>query len=329
MTLVTGATGFIGRHLAQRLVRDGRSVRLWVRDPQRLPSSLLQSGAAVVVGDLNDSEARHRALSGGVHQVFHCAANVHTWDRWEAYYALNVAGVRGLLEGILAHGPPFPRLIHLSTMDVYGFPLEPCDEFCTPTGGEFGYGLSKWQGEQIVRERCSAAGIPFTILRPGNVIGPGSQFITRMGKELHRGLMMTLDGGQVHAGLLFVDNLVDYLLWASEAPQALGECFNVRDPGEVTWGQFIRDFKEAIGGRGWVVNLPFGVADGLSRLSAGVLGRMFPGEPLLHPLLVRLFGRTCGHSGQKIERASGFVGSVSYPEVLARSVRWFQNECPR
>ncbi|XXG29982.1 MAG: hypothetical protein WJ306_07895 [Ferrovum myxofaciens] len=51
-----------------------------------------------------------------------------------------------------------------------------------------------------------------------------------MGKELRRGVLMTLDGGQVHAGLLYVDNLVDYLLWAAKSPQALGECFNVRDP---------------------------------------------------------------------------------------------------
>ncbi|EQD32494.1 NAD-dependent epimerase/dehydratase, partial [mine drainage metagenome] len=175
-------------------------------------------------------------------------------------------------------------------------------------------GRSKWQGEQIVREQCRGAGVPFTILRPGNVIGPGSQFITRMGKELRRGVLMTLDGGQVHAGLLYVDNLVDYLLWAAKSPQALGECFNVRDPGEVTWGQFIQDFKRALNGRGWVIDLPFAVADGLAHLSAGVLGRLLPGEPLLHPLLVRLFGRTCGHSIRKIQTASGFVGAVPYSE---------------
>lgn len=323
--LVTGATGFIGGNLARRLVREGHAVRLWVRDPQRLMPDL--RGLPIVVGDLGNPEARSQALQGAG-RIFHCAANVRTWDRWAAYHEVNVAGVQKLVDGIIAQGPPFPRLIHLSTMDVYGFPLLPCDESCMPTGGEFGYGRSKWLGEQIVQAQCRAAGIPFTILRPGNVVGPGSQFIIRMGKELRRGLLMTLDGGQIHAGLLDVDNLVEYLLWASESPRALGECFNVRDPGEVTWGQFIQDFKRAIAGRGWVIDLPFAVAEGLAYLSAGVLGRVLPGEPLLHPLLVRLFGRTCGHSISKLQAASGFVGSVSYPESMRRSVRWFQAEVP-
>jgi hypothetical protein len=71
-----------------------------------------------------------------------------------------------------------------------------------------------------------------------------------------------------------------------------------------------------------VVNLPFAAADALAILSEGGYRVFLPGrEPLLHRLLVRLFGRTCGHSAARIRAESGLVGRVSFDEALERSVR--------
>lgn len=326
IVLVTGATGFIGGRLAQRLVEAGVLVRVLVRNPQRLPSSL-QGRCEVVAGDLGNAEVLRRAVDG-VTTVFHCAANVHTWDSWEAYERVNVQGVRNLLDAILASGASHKiRLVHISTVDVYGFPREACDETCRATGGTFGYGRSKWLGESLVHEVCGKAGIPYTVIRPANVIGPGSQFISRIGAELKSGLMLLVNGGRVNAGMVYIDNLIDYMLWAAQSDKAVGQCYNVRDDYDVNWREFVRAFKHGIHGHGLVISLPFAVANAAAWVFEGVYRLVLPGrEPLLHRLLVRLFGRTCGHSAGKIRRDSGMAGKVKFAEAMHKSVQWFLSQ---
>lgn len=322
LALVTGATGFIGRRLAERLVEDGWSVRLLVRDPDRLALSL-QSVRDVVVGDLLDDDAVSRAVMG-TNVIFHCAANVKTWDTWESYYSANVLGVKNLMNAIIRENPGLSRLVHLSTVDVYGFPVAPCDETCQTTGADFGYGKTKLLGESLVREYSDRAGISYTIIRPANVIGPDSQFIMRIGRELKSGIMLTVDGGRTNAGLIYIDNLVDYLIWAASAAKAQGECYNVRDNYDVTWAIFLDRFRTAIGGKGIIINLPFSFADTIARGFEAFHNVLLPSrEPILHRLLVRFFGRSCGHSAEKIRRDSGYAMQVGFDEAMERSCRWF------
>lgn len=322
IALVTGATGFIGGRLAERLAADGREVRLLVRNPQRLAPGL-RGTPDILVGDLADEALLLRAVEG-VSVIFHCAANVHTWDRWDAYYSANVSGVKNLLAAIAQARPPLKRLVHVSTVDVYGFPDEPADEQYPLSPSGFGYGDSKQIGESLVRERCDAAGLPYTILRPGNVIGPGSQFIVRIGAELKSGLMLTVAGGSANAGFVYIDNLVDYMLWAADSEKALGECYNVRDAYDATWADFVRAFRCGINGKGVVLDLPFWAADAAARALELAWRVALPGrEPLLHRLLVRIFGRTCGHSAEKLREHSALRNLIGFDEAMEKSTRWF------
>ena len=93
---------------------------------------------------------------------------------------MNVLGVKNLMNAIAKENPGLSRLVHLSTVDVYGFPVSPCDENCKTTGSGFGYGETKLLGESLVREFGDKSNIPYTIIRSANVIGPSSQFITRV-----------------------------------------------------------------------------------------------------------------------------------------------------
>ena len=321
VALVTGGSGFLGGHLLARLLADGWHVRLLVRTPTELADEVAQR-CEVVEGDLANVAALAKAVSG-VQVVFHCAANVNTWDRWDAYHEANVAGVQNLLQAISMHNPGLKRLVHASTVDVYGFPVHACSEDSRTTGAGFGYGESKLLGENLVAQFCRAKNIPYTIVRPTNVIGPGSQFIERMGGELKSGLMLKVDGGRANAGLVYVDNLVNYMVWAAGAEKALGQCYNVRDPYDVTWAQFIVALQSAIHGKGWVINLPYGMAMRVSRWIQAVYGLVLPSrEPVLHPLLVNLFGRTCGHDASKLRAHSGLTAGVGFEEAVARSAQW-------
>ena len=328
VALVTGATGFIGRRLAERLIEEGWSLRLLVRDVNKL-APILQSVQDIVVGDLCDEEVVARAVKN-VSVIFHCAANVCTWDSWDSYYTVNVLGVKNLMTAITKENPGLSRLVHLSTVDVYGFPVYPCNELSMTTGGGFSYGETKLLGESLVKEYADQAGISYTIIRPANVIGPGSQFIERIGSELKSGLMLTVNGGSANAGLVYIDNLVDYIIWAAGTANAHRESYIVRDNYDVTWVIFLHKFRTAIGGKGVIVNLPFPIAEAMA-WGFEMFYAVFhiSSEPLLHRLLVRFFGRTCGHSAKKIQGDSDYVDKVGFDEAMEHSCYWFLEQSTR
>lgn len=320
--LVTGATGFVGGHLVAHLLAQGARIKVLVRDPQRLPAAWRER-VQVCQGDLSHPVSLRDAVQG-VGWVFHCAANVQTWGSAEDYEAVNVQGLRNLLEALAPRASDLQRFVHISTVDVYGFPKTACDEACAPKFPGFGYGDSKLRGELLLRDMAPKLQLPYTVLRPANVMGPGSPFIERVGRELRNGLMLRVSGGCADAGFLYVDNLIDTLLWAGLAPQAQHEVFNVVDPQPVTWRQLLEDLRQSIHGKGWIIDMPYPLAAAAGTMLAlpyRLLGS--PREPLLHPLIVKIFGRTCGHRAAKLAAAGCPMGRVSYHQGMAESARWF------
>lgn len=320
--IVTGATGFIGARLAERLIEDGQRPRLLVRDPARLRPHL-REGADILIGDITDPKSLV-ALLNGTGNLFHCAANVNTWDKWEAYESVNVQGLRNLLSAIKQAGGLQGRFIHFSSMDVYGFPRAPQDETAPATGGMFGYGRSKAMSEAVLRDEAQHQNLDYTIFRPGNVIGPHSQFIRRLGDELQASLMLKINNGRADFGFLYIDNLIDVLFWAVKTPATAGQCFNVRDPLNIDWARFLADLKLGIKGRSLVLDMPFTISDLAARVME-LPWRVLPlrGEPLLHRMLVRIFGRTCGHDVSCLIKAGAPLGKIGYEDGMKRSINWY------
>lgn len=321
--LITGASGFVGSHLLDRLLREGWKIRTLVRDASKLsaPSAGMPE---IVTGNLADPEILATAVRD-VDFVFHCAANVATWASEAEYFETNVRGTDNLLSAIIQNNRNISRLIHLSTVDVYGFPQIPADEQTALNCEEYGYGRSKLRGETSLTRRAKEEGIPLTIIRPCNIIGPRSQFIERIGNALSNGMMLTIAGGKQHAGLLCVNNLIDCMIWAAQSDICRGQIYNLRDPAETTWADFISIFRNEINGKGVLINLPFSVAAPIASALGTISKAVMPGaEPLLHPLIVRIFGRTCGHSIEKIRAHGAPVGGVDTLLGLKQAIRWYQ-----
>ena len=167
--LLTGASGFVGGHLLQELIRQGHGVRALSRSEQS-DRVLAAAGAQPVRGELTDQASLDQATQG-VQAVFHCAANTSAWSKDKALQMdTNVAGTQRLLEAGKRAG--IERFVHTSSVSAYSHLVRgTLTESVPQRGGDswVNYERSKFQGEQTVRR----SGLPFLIFNPSHVLGPG------------------------------------------------------------------------------------------------------------------------------------------------------------
>jgi nucleoside-diphosphate-sugar epimerase len=319
--LVTGASGFIGGKLAERLLQEGYSVRCLVR-PSSDTSRLERLDAQLAVGDLGD-RASLAAAAAGCENVLHCAALVSDWATTAEIVAANVQGTRNLL----AAAGSGRRFVHFSTTDVYGHPGTPGVRESHPaTGAGNLYARTKLLAELEVR-----AGAPHSvILRPATVYGPGSvEVVGAIAGALRNGSMLLIDRGRSVAGLSYVENLLDAALLALRREAAIGETFNVSDGLPVTWRQFTNDLAEGLGARPARFSLPYPLAsalgaslEGAYRLLRRATGLRLP--PLLSRQAVQVLGRDQDFSCEKARELLGWEPRVGYEAAMAATVAWLK-----
>ncbi len=233
--LVTGATGFIGKHLTRRLLARGRRVRALCREGSegKLPE---RARIEVVDGDLRDPASLLRATQG-VERVFHCAGQVSDWGADADFVAVNVEGTRALLEGACA--ARVARFVHFSSFTVFGVPAPAVFDDASPYGrGSDPYSRTKIEGEKVALAFQSERGLPVTVLRPTVVYGRGSTWLEEPLRMIERNAMFLLGGGEGTCHPCYVENLVDAVLLAAEHPRAVGRGYLVSDDDPVTFREY-------------------------------------------------------------------------------------------
>lgn len=234
---VTGATGFIGGRVCERLFQAGvKNVRALVHTPHRaariarLPIELCQ-------GSLLNRASLRDAL-GRADIVVHCGLGIGRGI---------VDGTRNLLEAAQAAG--VERFVHMSTAAVYGLTPKPgteTEDAPLPHTGE-PYCDNKGRAERVVLS-FGRRGLPVVILRPSIVYGPYSTWSTRLIPDLKAGRVSLIDGGRRACNTTYVDNLIDAVFLSMENQQALGQAFFITDGETITWGDFIHAHVRMLGG---------------------------------------------------------------------------------
>jgi dihydroflavonol-4-reductase len=320
-TLVTGATGFLGNHVARLLAERGERVRVLVRtgsETQRLEGLPVER----VEGDLRDASSLMRAVDG-VHTVYHVAADYRLWARDpREIYASNVNGTRNLLQA--AGNAGVARFVYTSTVATIAVPHTnalPDERTATSAEQMIGhYKRSKWLAEQEALG-AARAGMPVVIVNPTTPVGPGDARPTPTGRTLVDFLNGRMPA-YVDTGLNWVpveDAAAGHLLAAERG--TIGERYILG--GENLSLKQVLDILAAISGRPAPrVRLPHALALAAGYADAAV-SRLLGREPRIPLEGVRMARHSMFVDAGKARRELGFApGPVA--AALERAVRWYQ-----
>jgi predicted dehydrogenase/nucleoside-diphosphate-sugar epimerase len=243
--LVTGASGFIGARLCERLHYDSDwNVRALIRNPGRAVR-LARMPIEFSLGDLTSPADLARSLEG-------CDAVVHagigtSWRESERV-AVNVQGTKDLVEASLKAG--VKRFVHISTIALYGNDVKGViteDTPARPTKG-WDYSESKYAAEQIVLE-AAARGLPAVVLRVAVVYGPHNlTIVARPLQHLAKNRLTLVDCDDVPCNTIYVDNLCFGIERSLDAgADANGQIFLLSDDDGYTWGEYFGYFADRLG----------------------------------------------------------------------------------
>ena len=210
--MITGATGFIGSKLTERLIADGDDVTCLVRNSTNAIRQK-QSGARIVVGDVRDA-ASVRAAVEGAQIVYHLAGLV-TAFRWKEMQAINVDGFRNVVAACAQSAVP-PTLVFVSSLAAAGpSSLDRPRVESDPPAPVSNYGRSKRAAELIAEEYADR--VPITIVRPPIVYGEGDQNMLNVYRSIFRlGIHLALGVGYSRYSLIHVSDLVDALILSAQ-----------------------------------------------------------------------------------------------------------------
>lgn len=310
---VTGALGFIGAALGDRLRSDGgRVAGVDVR---------ADSGAGVVAGDIGEPRPWQEAVSGS-EVVFHTAAVVSNAVPLAQQWKVNVLGTRRALDAAVAAGAR--RFVLFSSVRAFGddFP-DGVDERWPVHPQGSAYVDTKIAAEQVALQAHAAGEIEVTVVRPGDVYGPGSKPWVLLPLEIIRaGRFVLPDGGRGIFSPVYIDDLVDGVLLAALSADGAGQVFTLSGGIGVTNLEYFSHLTR-IAGTAPPRTAPRGALIALTAAMSRV-ERLRGVVSENNPETVRYLMRTGTYSIAKAREVLGYAPQVMLGEGMARTERWLR-----
>jgi len=235
MILVTGGTGFVGGYLIRRLRQEGLPVRTLARHPDRA-QPLKDLGVEVVLGDISKKVSLERSAEG-IERVIHLVGIIQETPG-VTFRGVHVEGTRNVLEAARKAG--VRHFFHQSALG-------------TRPGAKSEYHRTKWEAEELVRQ----SGIPYTILRPSLIYGPGDGFTIRLSEMLKLVPVMPVIGsGKSRVQPVYIDDVVSCIIKAVTSDAFLNEIYEVGGPDQLTYEEVTKAIAEAMGIKRPAVHVP-------------------------------------------------------------------------
>jgi nucleoside-diphosphate-sugar epimerase len=321
IAVLTGATGFIGSHLADLLVQKGYEVRCIVRKGSNLQWLKDKPVACYTVG-LESEDALAEVLANA-NLVFHVAGVVRA-NTEQAFYEGNVTTTQVIINALLKYAPNINRLLVVSSLATTGPAVEgqPVDEQ-TPLKPVSLYGRTKLLQEQLVQQYTHR--LPITIVRPPAVYGERETDIYQFFKTYKQGFLPIAGlWGNKQLSMVHVSDLVAGIYLAATSPKSVGQVYFIGSEKQYTWTDVAHATQLALGKRALAIRLPHWSIY-LLGAAAQVVGRFTGRASILsiekaHEMTAAAW--TC--SSQKAAIHLGYKPLVSLNVGIAKTIAWYK-----
>jgi nucleoside-diphosphate-sugar epimerase len=325
--LVTGATGLLGSHLVEQLLKRGEHVRALVRAGS--DTTFLKSlGVELVVGDLNEP-ASLPAVVAGADIVFHCAAQVGDWGPWRVFRQAIIETTSNLVEACRTAG--VGRFLHVSSSRVYGHPRRRDVALAEdePLGQRLWWLWDYYPRAKIAAEEpVRAYPKPWTIIRPTWIYGPRDRnTVPRIISALQHGQVGLVGSGESPVPMVHARDVAECAILAANSPAAIGQVYNVSSSEAFTQRQLYSSLTAALGIPPLERSYPFAFAFALG-FTVEVVGKLLRVKRPLRITRhgVSLMARSAPLSSAKAQRELGWVAQVQPQDGLKQTVASYFGE---
>jgi nucleoside-diphosphate-sugar epimerase len=325
LNLITGATGLLGSHLAERLVARGERVRALVR-PTSDVSLLRHVDVEFVTGSLECRDSLRQAVSGA-DVVYHCAAKVGDWGPWSLFQAGTIDATRNMVDACREAG--VPRLLHVSSVAVYGHPHDGQRQF----NEEEPLGQNLWRWDHYPRAKIAAEtearrlGQAATIVRPTWIYGPRDRAVLpRIIKAIRTGRISIVGPGDNLLNMVHADDVAEGAILAANRPAAAGQVYNLSSSGEITQRELLNTLCDWINAPRVRRRVPLRLALRVGLISE-LIGRAIRLQrpPYITRHGVSLLSRPTRYSSQKARDDLGWQPQIKLRDGLEAALRWLED----
>ena len=317
---VTGATGFLGGHLCERLISEGFNVSILARDPDKA-KKFEDRVSKIVIGDIADKKIIAELVEGA-DIVIHLVSNFRTASGPpESYHHINVDGTAAVLEASKKAG--VKRLVHCSTIGVHGsVKSTPANEESPFNPGDL-YQKTKVESETMVRASIGKSAMEIVIIRPCSIYGPGDMRMLKMFKMLSKRLFLLVGPCRENFHAVYIDDLVNGFMLAMEKPEAAGETFIIGGESYLALKDYINVVADAVGAPPPWLKFPYWFFYSAAVVCEAICVPLRI-EPPLHRRRVRFYKNNRAFSIKKAQKILGYKPVVDLKSGMKKTASWYR-----
>lgn len=331
--LVTGANGFIGSNLIEKILEEGHQVRaLILKGTDESNLDEVQDKIEKVYGDITKPETLITSLFNGIDVVVHLAALLSDWGPDKNFMKINYDGTKNVLDTIVSAG--VKRIVFMSSLTVHGFKnFNKADEN-TPYKPYNGYARSKKAVENLLNEYFSQGKIETAIIRPGfTIFGPKDRLFTYEAYyRVENGkLYGTINKGKALICYSYVENLADGLILVSTHPKAAGQTYIISDGPVISWNEFNKKMfaplESDLKKRAKYSSVPYWLAYPLVGLLE-LIYKLFRRKkgPILTLYRIKIQSKNLSFINDKIINELGYESKIDLEGAFQKTYNWYKSQ---
>lgn len=322
---ITGATGFIGKHLVKSLVNEGYEVSVLVRKTSNL-NSLKYLDINFFYGGLSDKEELIKAAKD-THYVIHLAGVIHPVNVSEKFYwNVNVKGTENVIQAALK-SKNLKKFIYCSSVTCYGHVENDRETVVNedyPCHSQNIYGKTKYEGEKLIEKYAKEKGLKYIIIRPARVYGPGDLTLIPVFKLVKKRLFSNIGFDKRYMMPVYIDDLVDSFKLALEKP-ITNRTYIIAGSDFMDKRAFIRMIAKALDVKPRNLSVPATPVKMLAFFCEQVF-KIFNKEPFLSRKKLKFFLMSRKYSIERAKKELNFFPKVDLEEGMKRTLNWYKEK---